>query len=133
MTTPRQDAFERPKSRRSAWDIILLLGASILVVTLSVGGFWLSDKLKFGEFWVWGTWMGPLTFFPFTRGLRSIWRQRGFVYYCIGWFAVHMAVMYAAAARLPILIALIPVAVELFLGFTLAYWLFARPPRPTSK
>ena len=133
MRPAQSGASERGKSTRSALDIILLLGASILVITLLMAGFLLSEKLKFGQFWVWGTMMGPVTFFPFTRGLRSIWRQRGFVYYYVGWFAVHVGVVYAAAARLPILIALVPVAVELFLGFTLAYWLFAKPPERTGR
>ena len=117
---------EPGRRRRSASDLLSLFGAGILETAALVTFLSLIESYRIPEFWYWGTVMGPGTFFPVMRFLRKRFRQRGFLYYCAGWFPVHMIVMYLAAWRLPVLIALFPVALELFVGFTIAYWLFGR-------
>src|SRR5437867_12180148 len=89
----------------------------------------LRRRVPLGEFWLWGGWIGVGTFASVAGFLRSKFRQRGFTVFCVVWFPVHMAVALGAAARYPILISLLPVTVELWVGFTIAFWLFALPPK----
>ena len=127
MSDQRLDTCERP-SERSAWDLVLLIATAAFLVAGGFTGFLLSDEYKFGQFWVWGTLMGPATFFPGARFLRRKFRQRGFLYYCAAWFPTHMAVMYAAMARLPILIAaFVPLVMPGTLAVMGAHWLFGPP------
>ena len=129
MKSTEQDPPKGSPARSSASDALLLLGSGVLLATVLFAAVALSDRYGIPEFWFWGTWMGPLLFFLGVRALRPRFKQRGFLYYCAGWFPVHMAVMYVAAGRLPILIALFPVFLEMSVGAIVAYWLFA-PRRP---
>ncbi|PYV35301.1 MAG: hypothetical protein DMG22_02755, partial [Acidobacteria bacterium] len=110
-------------------DFLLLVGSALLLIALGAGSFALRDEYHFGEFWLWGGWIGVGTFASVAGFLRSKFRQRGFTVFCVVWFPVHMAVALGAAARYPILISLLPVTVELWVGFTIAFWLFALPPK----
>jgi len=101
---------------------IILAGA--LVILLSV-----SEHRRVNEAWTWGTWFGVGSFVCVAGFLRSKFRRKGFVLFCLGWFPVHMVVMFAAAARFQPITSILPVTAELWIGFTVAFWLYGRSPQ----
>lgn len=120
------------RMRRGILDIVLLIGSAILIICLGLGAVALKEKFQFGEFWIWGTWFGILSFISMAGFLRSKFRQRGFIVLCAAWFPIHMFVMFISAARLPMVISIVPVTLELFIGLTIAYVLFG-PPQKHGK
>ena len=117
------------KVRTAIVDRILLVIASILVAGAGFYALYWSDEHHVSESWTWGTWFG-LGSFACTAGfLRSKFKQRGFVLFCIGWFPIHMLVMFVAALRLTPLVSILPVTLELWAGLTVAFWLYGRTPQ----
>ena len=128
---------EGTKSLRArSWsDLLLLVCAGLLVTAAGVGAIAFSQRHGLADFWFWGTWMGTILFIPAAgavrkrlrrdRLLQTRARRRGFLLYCAGWYPVHMAVMYVLASHLPILVAVVPLLLEIGAGAALARLAFA--------
>ena len=115
--------------RKVVRDISLLIGSALLLAGLGVGTFAMGIKYHIAYTWIWAVWFGVFSFSVMLwSSLRSKFRRRGFIVFSTGWFLIHMLVMFEAATRLPMLISMLPVVFELWIGLAVCFWVFGLPP-----
>jgi hypothetical protein len=119
------------KKRSKAADFGLLLLAGILVATLSTGAFWISEEHHVNPAWLLSAWAAVGFLASVGRDYRTKLNSLAFALFFLAWLAVHILVYLLVLAYLGFLYYVPVVVLELWVGYTLAIWLFGPPPRPT--
>jgi hypothetical protein len=106
----------------------LLIGSAVLVCVIGGAAFWLADDYHMNPLWVFLAMNSVGFIWVIGRRLRSHWKKPLFIVFLVAWVAIHTAVVVVLMAWVPLLYWLPLIAVELFVGFLAAYWLFGVPP-----
>ena len=119
---------EEKKKRSKALDIVLLVGASVLVAAVSTAAFWLADNRHVNAAWLFAAGAALIFFLVVGWGYRRKFRDPAFVSFFLGWTLVHVVVFLLVLAYMGFLWYLPIVVLELWVGYTIAIWQFGPPP-----
>lgn len=122
------NASGKRKPRKKAIDIVLLLGTSVLIAISGVAAFLLADKHNINPAWILAGGALILFFAVVGWGYRSKFASVEFVSFLLAWALVHVLAYLAVLAYLGFIYYLPIVAVELWIGYTIAICLFGPPP-----
>lgn len=114
-------------------DFLLALGAGLLLATIGVGSFWLADKLKFNIDWIFWGWVSLGFIASVGWSLRNLFRSASFIAFFSLWLVLHIVLSIFVLAYLSWLYWLPSIALELWIGYALAYWLFGAPPKSSKQ
>lgn len=116
-------------NRSKVADMLLLIGAALLVAGLSTGAALISLACNISPAWLLSFWagIGFLGVIGKTYGIREL-RSLRFAAFSAVWLVVHICVFLFVSAYLGFLYYLPFLVAELFLGFMMAIRLFG-PPR----
>lgn len=126
----KDNSLERSKPeepRRGVLDILLLLGSALLLTALLAASFLLSERYRLGEFWVWGSLFGALYVIQVARSYRSKLTHVPLLACLALWLIAHLLWMLVAATRLAPVTSVVSVALELWVGTAITFWLFGIP------
>lgn len=115
-------------AKRGVLDILLLVGTAVCLVAAGLGSFILSNKWHIPDLWMYGTWLGIGFIGVFGWSLRSRFRHPLFPFFLLAWTAVHIIVVFAVLKFLSFLLVFPFMALELWLGYFLAFCFFGTPP-----
>jgi uncharacterized membrane protein len=116
------------KKRSRAVDMLLLIGAALLVAGLSTGAALLSLAYNISPAWLLAFWVAVIFFLVVGWGYRRKFRDPAFASFFVAWTLVHVLVYLLVLAYLGFPWYL-PIAVlELWVGYTIAIWQFGPPP-----
>jgi Na+-transporting NADH:ubiquinone oxidoreductase subunit NqrE len=116
------------KVRSKVFDRLSLPCTAIAVAVLGVAAFWTADSYGFSPAWVFAVGSGLAFFLTVGWGYRSKLRSPSFVTFFLAWMFVHVAVFLLVLGWQGFLYYLPLVIVELWIGYTVAIWLFGPPP-----
>jgi hypothetical protein len=117
----------REKRRSKALDIVMLIGASLLVATVLTAAFWLADK-HINPAWLFAE-GAALIFSPVVDcAYRSKLPDPASVSFFLGGTLGHVLVFLLVLAYLGFLWYLPIVVLELWVGCTITIWRFGPPP-----
>jgi uncharacterized membrane protein len=116
------------KKRSRAVDMLLLIGAALLVAGLSTGAALLSLAYNISPAWLLAFWVAVIFFLVVGWGYRRKFRDPVFVSFFLAWLLVHVAVYLLVLGYLGFLYYLPIVVLELWIGYTIAIWQFGPPP-----
>jgi FtsH-binding integral membrane protein len=118
------------KARNRVVDRVLLVGAGLLIATLSTGAAFISEAYRISPAWLLSLWaaVGFLGIVGKTYGLRNLKSTR-FAVFCAVWLLIHVCVFVLVLAYLGFLCYLPFLLAELLLGFIAALWLFGPAAR----
>jgi hypothetical protein len=121
------DGPKMPAGKRLV-DLLVLLGAALLLITFVGSALLLADKYHVSEAWVFAAWAAVLFFLIVGWGYRRKFRDPAFVSFFVAWTILHVLVFLFVLAYLGFLW-YVPLAVlELWVGYTIAIWQFGPPP-----
>jgi len=117
------------KKRSRPFDVLLLLVAGLLVAAVSVGGYLISEEHHLSPGWLLSAWAAVGFIASVGRDYWAKLRSRAFAAFLIAWLAVHISVYLLVLAYLGFLYYVPAAALELWVGYVVAIWLFGPPPR----
>lgn len=120
-----------PKGSGGCLDILLLIGAALLVCAIVTGSFLLAIIFHVNSAWVFVAWNSIVLVPIFIRDFRTHLRRPSFLAFLFAWALIH-GLLVVALMRWMSIFAMLPIlAVELTVGFVLADYLFG--VRPEEK
>jgi hypothetical protein len=122
------------KKRSRAMDILLLIGAALLVAGLSTGAALISLAYNVSPAWLLSFWagIGFLGIVGKTYGVQKL-RSARFAVFSAAWLAIHICVFLIVLTYLGFLYYLPFLVAELFLGFMTAIWMFGPPAKDSAR
>ena len=108
-------------------DRSLLVALALLLIGLGIGSFQVAEMHHIGAKYVIAAWAGAAFFAGVARSLRAKLRRPLVIIYLLVWFVVHMLVTFEAADDLPMLLWILPLGLELWIGLAVAFYFFGRP------
>ena len=111
-----------------ALDRFFLLIAAVAVAALGVAAFWIADDYHVNPAWLFAAGTGLVFFLVVGWGYRSKFRSLNFVMFFLAWMFVHVVVFLLVLGWLGFLYYLPFLIVELWIGYSVAIWLFGPPP-----
>lgn len=120
---------ERVKKHGKVVDMLLLVGAALLIAGLSTGAALISEEHRISPAWLLSLWagIGFLIIIGRTYGMRKF-RSPSFALFSVAWLLMHVYVFLAVLGYLGFLYYLPFLVVELWIGFMSAIWFFGPPP-----
>jgi len=119
---------DEKKKRSRAFDVLLLVGASLLVAAAFTAAFWVADERHINPAWLFAAGAAVVFFLVVGWGYRRKFRDPTFVSFFLAWTLVHVLVYLLVLGYLGLLW-YVPIAVlELWVGYTIAIWQFGPPP-----
>jgi len=109
-------------------DKVLLIGVALLATFLLVGAFVAADDYHINPAWVFFTWNSVFLIPIVGRKFKSHWDKPSFIAFFGVWMVLHGAVMVFLTGRITIIYWAPFIALELFVGYFFAFWLFGPPP-----
>ena len=110
-------------------DRVLLVTGALLISALGVTLFWMADD-RGGSYTQWVFFCLNVIGFGVVVGKKfaHCWKTPKFIAFFLIWAGLHAALSTMLAVSVPVLSWLPIFAVELFLGFLVAYLLLGSPP-----
>ena len=119
---------EGRKKRSKALDLILLIGASLLVAAASRAAFWLAAERHISPAWLFAGGAALIFILVVGWGYRRKFRDPAFISFFLAWMLVHVLMFLLVLAYLGFLWYLPIMVLELWVGYTIAIWQFGPPP-----
>jgi hypothetical protein len=122
-------------SARGCLDIVFLIGVALLLCVVGVGAFWAADAYHVNPMWVFFLWNSVFMVPIFMKDFRNHLKRPTFVAFLIIWGVIHGLVVVMLMRRTPVVVWLLAISVELFLGYLLADRIFGirRATRETTE
>jgi hypothetical protein len=93
-----------------------------------MAAFWLADDYGFNPAWLFSAGAALIFFLVVGWGYRRLFRNPAFASFFLGWTLVHVLVFLLVLGYLGVLWYFPIVAVELWIGYTIAIGTFGPPP-----
>jgi len=116
------------KSR--VWDKVLLAGAALIIVVISVGSFILADIFHVNPGWVFLAGNSIAMIPLFARNFRGQLKRASFLAFLAGWAVVHGLLVLALMLWAPLLYWIPALGLEMFAGYIAARLLFGVAASP---
>jgi hypothetical protein len=116
------------KPKRGFPDILALLGASILIVTLGIGSFFLADNHHIDLIWPILAWISAGFFAGIGWDYRREFKSAAFTSFFLAWLVLHSLVFVLVLGYLSWLYYVLAVPLELFVFYASASLLFGLKP-----
>ncbi len=126
-TTMGNVLSSRAQTRSKALDLLLLVGAALLVAGFGTAAFWIADThhATVGLLAA-GAAGGFLLIIAKTYGFRKL-KSPPFAAFSTAWLVAHICVFLLVLGHLGFFYYLPVLVAELFVGFMVAIWLFGPP------
>lgn len=119
---------EEKKKRSKVLDLLLLVGAGLVVAAASTAAFWMANERHISPGWLFAAGAALIFFLVVGWGYRRKFRDPAFVSFFLAWTLVHVLVFLLVLAYLGFLWYLPLMVLELWVGYTIAIWQFGPPP-----
>jgi len=120
--------IESVRKRNRALNFILLVCSALLLAALLTGAFVIADSYHVSILWVFAAWASVLFLVVVGWRYRSKFTSPAFAAFFLAWTLVH-ALLYAWVLSYLGFLYYIPLSsLELWIGYTVAIWLFGPPP-----
>src|SRR5208282_440781 len=108
------------KTRSRLLDIFALLGASLLVVMLGIGSYFLADRYHMNGIWVMLAWISSGFFAGIGWDYRSEFRSASFCAFFLAWIVLHSLIFVLVLGFLSWIYYVFAVPMELFVFYASA-------------
>ncbi|MDP9263212.1 MAG: hypothetical protein M3O85_02705 [Acidobacteriota bacterium] len=122
--------MERQSVEKKALSGFLVLTAATLLAALGVASFLMADYYHVSPLWAFLGWLSLLFVVTVGKDLRSRFRSPAFVGFFLIWLTLHLLLTIFVVAYLHWIYWLPVTFLELWIGYTIAFWLFGLPPNP---
>lgn len=111
-------------AKSSFWDRVLLVGAALILVVISVAAFIFADIFHVNPAWVFLAGNSVAMIPLFVRNFRGQVKRPSFLAFLAGWAIVHGFLMLALMTWVPLLYWIPVLGLEMFAGYIAARLLF---------
>jgi hypothetical protein len=93
----------------------------------------LADKLQIDLLWIFGAWRSLAFIASVGWSLRYLFRSASFIVFFLAWLVLHLVCCLFVVAFLQWLYWIPALGLELWIGYSAAFWLFGMPAKGSPE